>query len=148
MTEKQRVFKVSDVKGKIGHGGAAIIRILIDDITCGAKNFSFLVNTMKAGLNCNLTGLRHSHPGEHCMFGLSGTRRHLDRRGQTRRGTEHGGVYSRRRHALYVGQQGGGLHVHHRLFASGSGKRIVILARGSEDLVRVNGAFVWIARKR
>ena len=71
--EKQLVFNVSEVKGKIAHGGAATVRILIDDITCGAKNFSFLVNTMTAGLNCNVTGTGHSHQGEHCMFGLSGT---------------------------------------------------------------------------
>lgn len=68
-----KVFKVDEVKGKIAHGGAATVRILIDDITCGAKHFSFLVNTMKAGLNCNVTGLGHSHTGEHCMFGLSGS---------------------------------------------------------------------------
>ncbi|MFZ4438950.1 MAG: cupin domain-containing protein [Syntrophales bacterium] len=73
MKGKQLVFKVSEVKGKIAHGGAATVRILIDDVSCGAKNFSFLVNTMKAGLNCNVTGLGHSHKGEHCMFGLSGS---------------------------------------------------------------------------
>jgi mannose-6-phosphate isomerase-like protein (cupin superfamily) len=73
MSDKQRVFKVDEVKGKIAHGGSATVRILIDDVSCGAKNFSFLVNTMKAGLNCNVTGTGHSHPGEHCMFGLSGS---------------------------------------------------------------------------
>lgn len=73
MHDKQLVFRVSEVKGKIAHGGAAIVRILIDDISCGAKNFSFLVNTMTAGLNCNVTGAGHSHEEEHCMFGLSGT---------------------------------------------------------------------------
>jgi mannose-6-phosphate isomerase-like protein (cupin superfamily) len=73
MSEKQLVFKVSEVKGKIAHGGAATVRILIDEISCGAKNFSFLVNTMTAGLNCNVTGTGHSHEEEHCMFGLSGS---------------------------------------------------------------------------
>jgi mannose-6-phosphate isomerase-like protein (cupin superfamily) len=73
MSDKQLVFKVSEVKGKIAHGGAATVKILIDEISCGAKNFSFLVNTMTAGLNCNVTGSGHSHEEEHCMFGLSGS---------------------------------------------------------------------------
>ena len=72
MSQKPMICHVDDVEGKIAHGGAARIRILIDDIRCGAKNFSLLVNTMKAGLNCNVTGLGHSHAEEHCMFGLSG----------------------------------------------------------------------------
>lgn len=72
MPDKQLVFKVDEIKGKIAHGGAATVRILIDDINCGAKNFSLLVNTMTAGLNCNVTGAGHSHKEEHCMFGLSG----------------------------------------------------------------------------
>jgi mannose-6-phosphate isomerase-like protein (cupin superfamily) len=73
MPDGQSVFKVSEVKGKLAHGGAATVRILIDDVSCGAKNFSFLVNTMAAGLNCNVTGIGHSHSVEHCMFGLSGS---------------------------------------------------------------------------
>jgi len=73
MPDRQLVFKVSEVKGKIAHGGAATVRILIDEISCGAKNFSFLVNTMTAGLNCNVTGTGHSHEEEHCIFGLSGS---------------------------------------------------------------------------
>ena len=73
MSGKQLVFKVDEIKGKIAHGGSATIRILIDDLSCGAQNFSLLVNTMKAGLNCNQTGTGHSHKEEHCMFGLSGS---------------------------------------------------------------------------
>ncbi|MDO9230654.1 MAG: cupin domain-containing protein [Syntrophales bacterium] len=73
MPDKQLVFKVDEVKGKIAHGGAATVRILINDISCGAKNFSLLVNTMTAGLNYNVTGAGHSHKEEHCMFGLSGS---------------------------------------------------------------------------
>ena len=73
MPNKQLVFKVDEVKGKIAHGGAATVRILIDEINCGAKYFSLLVNTMTAGLNCNVTGAGHSHKEEHCMFGLSGS---------------------------------------------------------------------------
>ncbi len=73
MTGKPMVCKVSEVEGKIAHGGAATVRILIDESRCGAKNFSLLVNTMTAGLNCNVTGTGHSHEEEHCMFGLSGS---------------------------------------------------------------------------
>lgn len=73
MADRKLVTKVDEVKGKIAHGGSATVRILIDEERCGAKNFSFLVNTMKAGLNCNITGTGHSHTEEHCMFGLSGS---------------------------------------------------------------------------
>ena len=73
MPSKPMICKVEDVKGKLGHGGAVNVKILIDDLTCGAGNFSLLVNTMSAGLNCNQTGTGHSHTEEHCMFGLSGT---------------------------------------------------------------------------
>jgi len=73
MADRKLVTKVDEVKGKIAHGGSATVRILIDEERCGAKNFSFLVNTMKAGLNCNVTGTGHSHTEEHCMFGLSGS---------------------------------------------------------------------------
>lgn len=66
------VAKVSEVQGKTAHGGSATVRIMIDEASCGAKNFSLLANTMKAGLNCNTTGLGHSHAVEHCLFGLSG----------------------------------------------------------------------------
>ncbi|MBW1673479.1 MAG: cupin domain-containing protein [Deltaproteobacteria bacterium] len=72
MEEKKYVFPMWDAKEKATHGGAAICRILIDEESCGAKNFSFLVNTMKAGLNCNVTGLGHKHDEEHCLYGLSG----------------------------------------------------------------------------
>ena len=40
MSQKTLVCSMDDVKGKTAHGGAATIRILIDDLTCGAKNFS------------------------------------------------------------------------------------------------------------
>jgi len=73
MPGKKLVSKVNEVKGKVAHGGSATARILIDDERCGAKNFSFLVNTMKVGLNCNVTGTSHSHEEEHCMFGWSGS---------------------------------------------------------------------------
>lgn len=73
MSKKPVICKVDEIEGKIGHGGAVNVKILVDDITCGAKNFSFLVNTMSAGLNCNQTGDGHDHEEEHCMFCLSGS---------------------------------------------------------------------------
>ncbi len=73
MPKKPMVCKVDDIKGKLGHGGAVDVKIIIDDIRCGAERFSLLVNTMTAGLNCNQTGTGHDHKEEHCMFGLSGT---------------------------------------------------------------------------
>ena len=73
MPGKNLVFKVDEIKGKVAHGGSAVVRILIDEVNCGAKNFSLLVNTMKAGLNCNQTGTGHNHEEEHCMFGLTGS---------------------------------------------------------------------------
>ena len=72
MTEKY-IFKMEDARAKETHGGAALFRILLDEKSCGAKNFSFLVNTMKAGLNCDLTGLGHKHEVEHCLYGLAGS---------------------------------------------------------------------------
>lgn len=66
------VIHVKDAKEKLAHGGSVMAKILIDEESCGAKNFSFLVNTMEAGLNCNQTGKGHTHDVEHCLFGLSG----------------------------------------------------------------------------
>lgn len=71
--ERKLVFSVEDVKEKIAHHGSVIARILVDEETCGAKRFSFLINTMKENLNCYFTGLGHKHGEEHCLFGLSGT---------------------------------------------------------------------------
>ncbi|MBT8372555.1 MAG: hypothetical protein KJO34_16435, partial [Deltaproteobacteria bacterium] len=71
MTAKY-IFKMEDARAKETHGGAALFRILLDEESCGAKNFSFLVNTMKAGLNCDVTGLGHQHDVEHCLYGLTG----------------------------------------------------------------------------
>jgi len=71
--DRKLVFSVKDVKEKLAHNGAVIARILVDGETCGATKFSFLINTMKANLNCDFTGLGHKHNEEHCLFGLSGT---------------------------------------------------------------------------
>ncbi|RJQ54750.1 MAG: cupin domain-containing protein [Desulfobacteraceae bacterium] len=72
MPARKFVHRLKEAEAKPTHGGAALFRILLDESNCGAKNFSFLVNTMKAGLNCNMTGTGHSHREEHCMFTLSG----------------------------------------------------------------------------
>ncbi|MBU1966093.1 MAG: hypothetical protein KKD24_09865 [Proteobacteria bacterium] len=39
MPDKQLVFKVDEIKGKIAHGGAATVRILIDEIGAGQRTF-------------------------------------------------------------------------------------------------------------
>ena len=72
MAKDKYIFSLSDAKERVSHGGAGLFRIILDEETCGAKNFSFLVNTMKAGLNCNTTGNGHSHEEEHCMYVLDG----------------------------------------------------------------------------
>lgn len=51
-------------------GGEGTYRILIDQMNCGAKNYSMLINTMKAGA----TGSNHMHEhAEHCFYILSGS---------------------------------------------------------------------------
>jgi len=41
MSGRNLVFKVGEVKGKIAHGGSAIVRILINEETCGgARTFA------------------------------------------------------------------------------------------------------------
>lgn len=54
-----------------GHlpGGIGTFRILIDEASSGAKNFSLLVNTSRAGVK----GREHDHQVEHCWYILSGT---------------------------------------------------------------------------
>ena len=73
MEKKKYAFAMKEAVEKTTHGGSVIFRILLDEESCGAKNFSLLVNTMKAGLNCDTTGLGHKHDVEHCIYGLSGT---------------------------------------------------------------------------
>jgi len=45
-----------------------VFRILVDNESCGAKNFSLLVNTM----NARAKGSEHEHDVEHCLYFLSG----------------------------------------------------------------------------
>lgn len=68
MTKKFVVPLKEAVTGTL-HGGNGTYRILIDKDISGAKNFSLLVNTSKAGT----TGAAHKHDVEHCWYILSGT---------------------------------------------------------------------------
>jgi mannose-6-phosphate isomerase-like protein (cupin superfamily) len=72
MEAKLRVVRANEVEAKSVHGGAATSKIFANPETCGANNFSFLINRMQAGLNCNQTGLGHKHEEEHCLYTLSG----------------------------------------------------------------------------
>ncbi len=51
------------------HGGIGTYRILVDRETSGARHFSLLVNTSRAGAR----GKEHKHEVEHCWYILSGT---------------------------------------------------------------------------
>ncbi len=73
MGMEQLVFKLKEAEEKSVHGGSVICRILLNEERGGARNFSFLVNTMKSGLNCDVSGKGHAHEEEHCMYVLSGT---------------------------------------------------------------------------
>ena len=73
MSEDKYVFPFDEVPEKIVHGGTVKAKIILDEESCGITRFSFLVNSMQAGLNCNQTGSGHSHEEEHCMYVLSGT---------------------------------------------------------------------------
>ena len=66
--EKKCVVALKDAVTGVLHGGAGTFRILIDEESSGAKNFSLLVNTMKAGVE----GSAHKHEEEHCFYILSG----------------------------------------------------------------------------
>jgi quercetin dioxygenase-like cupin family protein len=66
--EKKCIVALKDAVTGVLHGGAGTFRILIDEETSGAKNFSLLVNTMRAGAK----GAEHKHEGEHCFYILSG----------------------------------------------------------------------------
>ncbi len=66
--EKKCVVALKDAVAGVLHGGAGTFRILIDEESSGAKNFSLLVNTMNAGVQ----GSEHKHDEEHCFYILSG----------------------------------------------------------------------------
>jgi len=68
--EKKYVVPLKDAVTGVLHGKAGTFRVLIDEEISGAKHFSLLINTMKAGIK----GAEHKHPdNEHCWYILSGT---------------------------------------------------------------------------
>lgn len=67
MSKKLIVHLKEAVTGVL-HGGVGTFRILIDEEISGAKHFSFLVNTTRAGAK----GSEHTHDVEHCWYILSG----------------------------------------------------------------------------
>ena len=51
--EKKYVVPLDEAQTGVLHGNAGTFRVLIDEPTSGAKKFSLLVNTMKAGREGN-----------------------------------------------------------------------------------------------
>ena len=68
MAKKKYVVPLKEAITGVLHGRAGTFRILIDEETSGAKNFSLLINTMNAGK----VGDEHQHDVEHCWYVLSG----------------------------------------------------------------------------
>jgi mannose-6-phosphate isomerase-like protein (cupin superfamily) len=66
--EKKYVVPLEEAITGVLHGGIGTFRILIDEETSGAKHFSLLVNTSRAGAK----GSEHTHDVEHCWYILSG----------------------------------------------------------------------------
>jgi mannose-6-phosphate isomerase-like protein (cupin superfamily) len=67
--KKRYVTNLKDAVCGVLYGNTGTFRVLIDEEISGAKNFSLLVNTMKAGVN----GVEHKHDkNEHCWYILSG----------------------------------------------------------------------------
>ncbi len=66
--EKKYAIPLKEAITGVLHGRAGTFRILIDEEISGAKNFSLLVNTLRAGV----VGDEHKHDVEHCWYVLSG----------------------------------------------------------------------------
>jgi mannose-6-phosphate isomerase-like protein (cupin superfamily) len=66
--EKKCIVPLKEAITGVLHGGIGTFRILIDEETSGAKHFSLLVNTSRAGAK----GSEHTHDVEHCWYVLSG----------------------------------------------------------------------------
>lgn len=67
--EKNYVVPLKDAVTGVLYGNTGTFRVLIDEDISGAKHFSLLVNTMKAGVE----GAWHKHDdNEHCWYILSG----------------------------------------------------------------------------
>ena len=68
--EKKYVVSLKDAVTGVLHANTGTYRVLIDGDNSDAKHFSFLVNTMNAGV----IGDEHKHEeSEHCCYILSGT---------------------------------------------------------------------------
>ncbi len=66
---KKCMFSMDDAVTGVLHGNAGVFRIVLDNDSCGAENFSLLVNTMRAGVK----GSAHKHDDcEHAWYVLSG----------------------------------------------------------------------------
>jgi len=66
---RKYVVPLKDAVTGVLHGKAGTFRVLIDEETSGAKQFSLLINTMNAGVK----GAEHKHENnEHCWYILSG----------------------------------------------------------------------------
>jgi len=66
--EKKCIVPLKEAITGVLHGGVGTYRILIDEETSGARHFSLLVNTSRAGAK----GSEHTHDVEHCWYVLSG----------------------------------------------------------------------------
>jgi quercetin dioxygenase-like cupin family protein len=66
--EKKYVVHLKEAITGVLHGGIGTFRILVDEETSGARHFSLLVNTSRAGAK----GSEHTHDVEHCWYILSG----------------------------------------------------------------------------
>jgi mannose-6-phosphate isomerase-like protein (cupin superfamily) len=66
--EKKLIVPLKEAVTGVLHGGAGTYRVLIDEEMSGAKHFSLLVNTSRAGV----MGSEHKHDVEHCWYILSG----------------------------------------------------------------------------
>jgi mannose-6-phosphate isomerase-like protein (cupin superfamily) len=64
------IVPLKDAHTGVLHDRTGTYRILIDEETVGARNYSLLINTMVAGVK----GEEHKHTeNEHCWYILSGT---------------------------------------------------------------------------
>ena len=66
--DKKWIVPLKEAITGVLHGGAGTFRVLVDEEISGAKNFSLLVNTSRAGIK----GGEHKHDVEHCWYVLSG----------------------------------------------------------------------------
>lgn len=67
MEKKMAVHLEDAVTGPM-QGGRGTFRIFIDEETCGARQLSLLMNTLRGGTQT----AGHQHEGESCLYILSG----------------------------------------------------------------------------